>query len=243
MRDFLKGNHAAAYGAKLARPQVIAAYPITPQSPIYEKLSEWDGAGTLGARMMRVESEHSAMAACISASLTGVRTFTATASQGLALMHELLHFASGMRVPIVMVNVNRSLAAPWSFWSDQTDSLSQRDTGWLQFYVADNQEALDTVIQAFRISETVYLPSMVVLEAFLMGGAGHVIGMGCGLFLSYFLIFVVNKQSFGWTFLYEVPPWTVVTSFILILFAAALAAIPSANKASRVNLAELLKTQ
>ena len=166
MRDFLKGNHAAAYGAKLARPQVIAAYPITPQSPIYEKLSEWDGAGTLGARMMRVESEHSAMAACISASLTGVRTFTATASQGLALMHELLHFASGMRVPIVMVNVNRSLAAPWSFWSDQTDSLSQRDTGWLQFYVADNQEALDTVIQAFRISETVYLPSMVVLEAF-----------------------------------------------------------------------------
>jgi pyruvate/2-oxoacid:ferredoxin oxidoreductase alpha subunit len=166
MRDFLKGNHAAAYGARLARPQVIAAYPITPQSPIYEKLSEWDSEGTLGARMMRVESEHSAMAACISASLTGVRTFTATASQGLALMHELLHFASGMRVPIVMVNVNRSLAAPWSFWSDQTDSLSQRDTGWLQFYVADNQEALDTVIQAFRISETVYLPSMVVLEAF-----------------------------------------------------------------------------
>jgi pyruvate/2-oxoacid:ferredoxin oxidoreductase alpha subunit len=166
MRDFLKGNHAAAYGARLARPQVIAAYPITPQSPIYEKLSEWDSEGTLGARMMRVESEHSAMAACISASLNGVRTFTATASQGLALMHELLHFASGMRVPIVMVNVNRSLAAPWSFWSDQTDSLSQRDTGWLQFYVADNQEALDTVIQAFRISETVYLPSMVVLEAF-----------------------------------------------------------------------------
>jgi pyruvate ferredoxin oxidoreductase alpha subunit len=106
------------------------------------------------------------MAACISASLTGVRTFTATASQGLALMHELLHYASGMRVPIVMVNVNRSLAAPWSFWSEQTDSLSQRDTGWLQFYVADNQEALDTVIQAFKISETVFLPTMVVLEAF-----------------------------------------------------------------------------
>lgn len=116
--------------------------------------------------MMRVESEHSAMAACIAASLTGVRTFTATASQGLALMHEMLHFASGVRVPIVMVNVNRSLAAPWSFWSEQTDSLSQRDTGWLQFYVADNQEALDTVIQAFRISETIFLPSMVVLEAF-----------------------------------------------------------------------------
>ena len=166
MRMFLTGNHAAAYGVRLARPQVVAAYPITPQSPIYEKLSEWDGQGVLGGRMMRVESEHSAMAACISASLTGVRTFTATASQGLALMHELLHFASGMRVPIVMVNVNRSLAGPWSFWSEQTDSLSQRDTGWLQFYVADNQEALDTVIQAFKISETVFLPTMVVLEAF-----------------------------------------------------------------------------
>ena len=158
MRMFLSGNHAAAYGARLARPKVIAAYPITPQSPIYEKLSEWDGKGELGARMMRVESEHSAMAACISASLAGVRTFTATASQGLALMHELLHFASGMRVPVVMVNVNRALAAPWSFWSEQTDSLSQRDTGWLQFYVADNQEALDTVIQAFKVSETILLP-------------------------------------------------------------------------------------
>ena len=166
MRMFLKGNEAAAYGARLARPQVVAAFPITPQSPIYEKLSEWDGQGVLGARMMRVESEHSAMAACLAASLTGVRTFTATASQGLALMHEMLHYASGMRVPIVMVNVNRSLAAPWSFWSDQTDSLAQRDTGWLQFYVADNQEALDTVIQAYKVSETVLLPSMVVLEAF-----------------------------------------------------------------------------
>ena len=166
MRMFLTGNHAAAFGARLCRPKVIAAYPITPQSPIYEKLSEWDGKGELGARMMRVESEHSAMAACISASATGVRTFTATASQGIALMHELLHFASGMRVPVVMVNVNRSLAAPWSFWSDQTDSLSQRDTGWLQFYVADGQEALDTVIQAFKISETILLPSMVALEAF-----------------------------------------------------------------------------
>ena len=166
MRMFLSGNHASAYGAKLCRPQVIAAYPITPQSPIYEKIAEWDVQGVLGGRMMKVESEHSAMAACISASLTGVRTFTATASQGLALMHELLHFASGIRVPIVMVNVNRALAAPWSFWSEQTDSLSQRDTGWLQFYVADNQEALDTVIQAYKISETVFLPTMVILEAF-----------------------------------------------------------------------------
>jgi len=167
MRLFLSGNHAAAYGARLAKPQIIAAYPITPQTPLYEKLSEWDSQGVLGARMMKVESEHSAMAACISASLTGVRTFTATSSQGIALMHELLHYASGARVPIVMVNVNRSLAAPWGFWSEQTDSLSQRDTGWLQFYTADNQEALDTVIQAYKISETVFLPTIVSLEAFL----------------------------------------------------------------------------
>ncbi len=166
MRMFLTGDHAAAYGARLSRPKVIAAYPITPQSPIYEKLSEWDGKGELGGRMMRVESEHSAMAACISASLTGVRTFTATASQGLVLMHELLHFASGMRAPVVMVNVNRALGSPWSFWSEQTDSLSQRDTGWLQLYVADNQEALDTVIQAYKIAETISLPAIVVLEAF-----------------------------------------------------------------------------
>jgi len=166
MRTLLTGNQAVAYGTRLARPRIIAAYPITPQSPIYEKLSEWDSRGTLGARMIRAESEHSAMAACISASLTGVRTFTATSSQGLALMHELLHYASGARVPVVMINVNRSLAAPWSFWSEQTDSLSQRDTGWLQIYVADNQEALDTVIQAYKISETVFLPTMVVLEAF-----------------------------------------------------------------------------
>lgn len=105
------------------------------------------------------------MAACPAASMTGVRTFTATASQGLALMPDMLHYTSGMRAPIVLVNVNRSIAAPWSFRCDQTDSLSQRDTGWLQFYVADNQEVLDTVIQAYKVSETVLLPSMVVLEA------------------------------------------------------------------------------
>src|SRR5512134_2276930 len=166
MRMFLTGNHAAAYGARLSRPKVIAAYPITPQSPIYEKLSEWDGKGELGGRMMRVESEHSAMAACISASLTGVRTFTATASQGIALMHEMLHFASGNRVPVVMVNVNRVLAVPWAFGSDQSDSLSQRDTGWLQFYCEDAQEAFDTVIQAYRIAEQVLLPVMIAIDGF-----------------------------------------------------------------------------
>jgi pyruvate/2-oxoacid:ferredoxin oxidoreductase alpha subunit len=143
----------------------VAAYPITPQTPIYEKLSEMEASGDLGGIMMRMESEHSSMAACIAASLTGARTFTATSSQGLALMHEMLHFASGARTSIVMACVNRTLALPWAFWSDQTDTLSQRDTGWIQIYVEDNQEALDSVIQAFRITEHVMLPCMVVLEA------------------------------------------------------------------------------
>jgi len=118
--------------------------------------------------MMRTESEHSAMASCIAASLTGVRTFTATSSQGLALMHEMLHFAAGCRTPVVMANVNRIIAAPWGFWADQLDSLSQRDTGWIQFYCENGQEALDSVIQAYKISEQVFLPAMVNLEAFLV---------------------------------------------------------------------------
>lgn len=165
MKKFLSGNHAVAEAVRLCRTQLVAAYPITPQTPIYEKLSDWEAAGELGGDMMRTESEHSAMAVCLSASLAGVRTFTATSSQGLALMHEMLHFAAGCRTPVVMVNVNRTLAGPWAFWSDQTDSLSQRDTGWMQIYCEDNQEALDTVIQAYRIAEKVLLPCMVVIEA------------------------------------------------------------------------------
>jgi pyruvate/2-oxoacid:ferredoxin oxidoreductase alpha subunit len=165
MRRFITGNQAVAEAVRLSRAQFVAAYPITPQTPIYEQLSDWEAAGELGGMMMRTESEHSAMAACVSASLTGVRTFTATSSQGLALMHEMLHMASGSRVPVVMVCVNRTLAIPWAFWSDQTDSLSQRDTGWMQIYCEDNQESLDSVIQAFRVAETVLLPCMVVTEA------------------------------------------------------------------------------
>jgi pyruvate/2-oxoacid:ferredoxin oxidoreductase alpha subunit len=165
MNRFITGNQAVAEAVRLARPEVIAAYPITPQTPIYEKLSEWEARGLLPGVMMRVESEHSALAACLSASLAGVRTFTATSSQGLALMHEMLHFASGCRAAVIMAVVNRTLAAPWGFWPDQTDSLAQRDTGWLQLYCEDNQEALDSTLQAFRIAERLLLPVMVVLEA------------------------------------------------------------------------------
>jgi pyruvate/2-oxoacid:ferredoxin oxidoreductase alpha subunit len=166
MKTLLSGNEAIAEAVRLARVPFVAAYPITPQTPIYEKLSSLENEGRLPGTMMRTESEHSAMAACIAASLTGVRTFTATASQGLALMHEMLHFASGNRVPVVMANVNRVLAVPWAFGSDQTDSLSQRDTGWLQLYCEDGQEALDTVLQAYRIAEQVMLPVMVCIDGF-----------------------------------------------------------------------------
>ncbi len=162
----LTGNHAVAWGARLARPQVVPVYPITPQTPVLELLTDFQAEGVFDAEIITPESEHSVMSACIPASLAGVRVFTATASQGLLLMHELLHYASGARAPIVMANVNRTVASPWAFWPDQTDSLAQRDTGWIQFYVESAQEALDTVIQAFRVAEQALLPVMVNLDAF-----------------------------------------------------------------------------
>lgn len=168
MKKVLMGNHAASWAVRLCRVQMISAYPITPQTHIVEELSEMCGDGSLDAKFLKVESEHSAMASCIAASSTGVRCFTATSANGLALMHELLHWASGARLPLVMVNVNRALAPGWNIWADQGDSLSQRDTGWVQLYVEDNQEVLDTVIQAFRIAEQILLPVMVCYDAFFL---------------------------------------------------------------------------
>jgi pyruvate/2-oxoacid:ferredoxin oxidoreductase alpha subunit len=168
MKTVIEGSHAVSYGVMLSRVQMISAYPITPQTHIVEKLAELCANGDLQAKFLTVESEHSAMASCIGAASVGVRVFTATSSQGLALMHELLHWAAGARLPIVMANVNRTLGAPWNIWSDQTDSLSQRDTGWLQFYCESSQEVVDTIIQAYKISEAVSLPSMVVLDAFYL---------------------------------------------------------------------------
>jgi pyruvate/2-oxoacid:ferredoxin oxidoreductase alpha subunit len=167
----LTGNHAVAWAARLARPKVVPLYPITPQTPILEKITEFQADGEFDAEVITPESEHSVMAACIPASLAGARVFTATASQGLLLMHELLHYASGARAPIVMVNVNRTVASPWAFWPDQTDSLSQRDTGWIQYYSESPQESLDTVIQAFRVAERVLLPVMVNHDAFYVSHA------------------------------------------------------------------------
>jgi len=147
---------------------VIAAYPITPQTQVVEELAEMCATGELAARFIKVESEHSAMAACIGAAATGARTFTATSSQGLALMHELLHWAGGGRLPIVMADINRAMAPGWTVWTDQNDSLSQRDTGWVQLYCETNQEVLDTTIMAFKLAETVDLPVMIVLDAFFL---------------------------------------------------------------------------
>jgi len=168
LRKVLTGNHALSYGAKLSRAEVISAYPITPQTEVVELLSQMCASGELKAKFIKVESEHSAMASLIGASAVGVRTFTATSSQGLALMHEMLHWAAGARTPVVMGNINRAFAPPWSVWTEQNDSLSQRDTGWMQLYAQNNQEVLDSVIQAYKVAESLDLPAMVVLAAFVL---------------------------------------------------------------------------
>lgn len=166
----LDGNAAVVEAMKMSRVQVISAYPITPQSSISEKLSEIVDSGELNARYIRVESEHSAMSCAIGAQLTGVRAATATASNGLALMHEVVCVASGCRVPIVMPIVNRSIASPWSLWCDHQDSMAERDSGWLQFYCENVQDVYDTMLCAYRIAEDerVQTPVMVCLDGFFL---------------------------------------------------------------------------
>jgi pyruvate/2-oxoacid:ferredoxin oxidoreductase alpha subunit len=168
MKKVNEGSHAVSEAARLAKVEVIAAYPITPQTHIVEALSEYCADGTLNARFINVESEHSAMAAVVGASSGGARTFTASSSHGLAYMHEMLHWASAARLPIVMAEVNRAIGPGWNIWTDQTDSLAQRDTGWIQLYCEDGQETLDTTLLAFRLAETLNLPVMVVLDAFFL---------------------------------------------------------------------------
>jgi pyruvate/2-oxoacid:ferredoxin oxidoreductase alpha subunit len=168
MKKVLTGNQSVSWGVMRARAQVIAAYPITPQTTIIEELASLVSDGKLDARFIKVESEHSALAACIGAEQAGARTFTATSAQGLALMHELIHWAGLARLPIVLADVNRAMAPGWTIWTDQNDSLSERDTGWLQFYCESNQEVLDTVIQAYKIGEQIMLPVMLVLDAFFL---------------------------------------------------------------------------
>ena len=170
MRKVMKCNEAAAWAAKLAKPKVVAAFPITPSTLVPEKISEFIADGEMDAEFIKVESEHSAISACVGASAAGVRAFTATASQGLALMHEVLFIAAGMRLPIVIAIGNRSLSAPINIWNDWQDSISERDTGWMQFYAENNQEALDLILIAFKVAEDerVLLPAMVGFDAFIL---------------------------------------------------------------------------
>ncbi|RLI37585.1 pyruvate ferredoxin oxidoreductase, partial [Candidatus Bathyarchaeota archaeon] len=149
----LTGDEAIAYAVKQSNVDVVAAYPITPQTIIVEAFSEYVHNGEVDTEFVCVESEHSAMSACIGASLTGARVFTATASQGLALMHEMLYIASGLRCPIVMGVVNRALSAPINIHGDHSDMMGSRDCGWIQIYAENAQEAYDWVIQAFKIAE------------------------------------------------------------------------------------------
>ena len=166
--QIMTGNSAAALAAKLSHVQVVAAYPITPSTSIPESLSQYIESGELKAEFVRVESEHSALSVCISASTIGARVFTSTSSHGLLYMHEQLHWAAGSRLPLVLCCANRGIAAPWSIFNDQQDSIAQRDTGWIQIYCRNNQEIMDTVIQAYRIAEEVYLPVMVCYDGFVL---------------------------------------------------------------------------
>ena len=170
IKKVVTGNYAAAYGAMRARVKTVAAYPITPQTFIVEHISEFVNNGELDCAYMEVESEHSAMSACVSAAATGIRTFTATSSQGLALMHEILPIASGLRLPIVMAVVNRTIAAPINIWVEHNDIMPERDSGWIQVFCDNNQEVHDMVLQAFRIAEDkrVALPMTVGLDAFIL---------------------------------------------------------------------------
>ena len=170
MRTTMTGNEACAWGALLANVDVVAAYPITPQTSIVEKIADFVSKGEMKSQFIKVESEHSAMAACIAASNTGTRTFTATSSHGLALMHELLMWAAGARLPIVMGNVNRSMGPPWSVWADHQDTMAQRDTGWMKFYCESNQEVLDTILMAYKTVENhdILIPAMIIEDAFIL---------------------------------------------------------------------------
>ena len=168
MRQALEGSQAIALAVALCRPQVVAAYPITPQTHIVENIAKLVADGKLQCEYVSVESEFSAASVVLGAAAAGSRTYTASASQGILLMTEVLHNIAGLRVPVVMTCANRAISAPLSIWNDQQDSMCVRDAGWIQLYCADNQEAVDTTIQAYRIAERTELPVMVCMDGFTL---------------------------------------------------------------------------
>ncbi|MBD3189927.1 MAG: pyruvate ferredoxin oxidoreductase [Candidatus Heimdallarchaeota archaeon] len=166
----ISGNHAAAYAAKMARVEVVAAYPITPSTPCVEKISEFVDGGTMGAKYIKVESEHSAAGALVGAASTGARTYSATSSHGLLYMAELIWWAALARLPAVLTIVNRELAPAWSIWAQTQDSMGLRDSGCIQYYCKNNQEVYDSVLMAYKISEheQIYMPALVCQDAFIL---------------------------------------------------------------------------
>ena len=169
MLEQLEGSAAVARAVAMCRPEVISAYPISPQTHIVEGLSDLVRTGELEpCEYLMVESEFAAMSACIGASAAGARTYTATASQGLLFMAEALFNASGLGLPIVMTLANRAIGAPINIWNDHSDSMSQRDSGWIQLYAETNQEAVDLHLQAFRLAEELSLPVMVCMDGFIL---------------------------------------------------------------------------
>ncbi len=167
-RVAIDGNRSIAEGVRLARAQVVAAYPITPQTPMVEKVADFINEGRLDAKYVAVESEHSALTTVVGAALVGTRVFTASAGAGLALMHEIIGVASGNRLPIVMGVANRALPSPWSLQVDHSDSMAEKDMGWIQLYASNCQEALDYTLLAYRIGEEVRLPVMVCIDGFFL---------------------------------------------------------------------------
>jgi 2-oxoisovalerate ferredoxin oxidoreductase alpha subunit len=201
------GNRIAAKAAIQAKPDVVAAYPITPQTTLVEAIAEYYAKKEYTGEYICVESEHSAMSACIGASAAGSRTFTATSSHGLLLMHEMLHWAALARLPVVMCNINRVIGPGWNIWVDENDSISQRDTGWIQFYCSSNQEIYDTVIQAFKLAEhaDILLPVMVNLNAFILSHTSlpadiqeqHVVDEFLGNYVPGWKLDIDNPVTFG----------------------------------------------
>lgn len=177
MREALEGSLAIARAVAMAKPDVVAAYPITPQTHIVENLSKLVAEGDLHTEFVSVESEFSAASVVLGAAATGARAYTATASQGVLLMSEVLFNIAGLRVPLVMTVANRAVGAPLSIWNDQSDSMAVRDAGWIQLHCASNQEAVDTTIQAFRIAEATELPVMVCMDGFVLTHTMEVIDM------------------------------------------------------------------
>jgi len=186
-QKIITGNQAVAHAVRLSKTQVVSAYPITPQTTVMETLAEMWAAGEYTGEYVNVESEYTALSYCIGAAYAGARAFTASSAHGLAYMHELIHWAAGARLPLVMTNANRAMGAPWCIESDQLDSLSQRDTGWIQFYCANVQEILDTVILAFRLAEEVHTPVMVCYDGFYLSHTYEAVNIPSPEVISQFL--------------------------------------------------------